>query len=707
MPSKQPTQSTDARVRASTWFPSAIIFILGFALYANTIQHGYALDDKVVITHNQFTEEGVSGIRDILSHDTLTGFLGIQKRLVAGGRYRPLSLVTFAVEHQILGQNPHVSHFINVLLYALTGVLLYTLLSTLLVSHRSSRRWYFSLPFIATLLYVAHPIHTEVVANIKGRDDIMALLGALLALYYTLRYLGTNKVIYLIINFVVFFLALMSKENAVTFVALIPLAAFFFTKHGIKKNLISTIPLLLATILFLAIRHKALGGPTVETGPELMNDPFLYASRGQELATIFYTWLIYLRLLVFPHPLTYDYYPKQIDIINFGDPRAIASVLIYSAFAVIAVAGLRRRGLIAYGIWLYALTFSVVSNLVFNVGTFMNERFVYAPSLGFCLVGAYLLVRRVPRLFKSENAGRRVLSGTLMAILCLYSTLVLSRNRAWANDYTLFTHDTRVSSKSAKSACWAGGELTNEALKLREIRMQGASVDEIAGRIDKETHLPKAEKSEFLASSNLDTLKLKIEKRENEMRALAFTYLNRSVEINPKYIDALLLLAKAYFQLDGNYEKAAESCLRILRMNPNYGDAYVNLESYLNQCEDADLQIRTWEEASEIDPNRFEPNFHLGKLYGSYKNDIGKAIPFLERSVQLDPTSAKAYNNLGVAYGLSGRFTEAIQALERAVQLDPTDAQAYTNLAVTYSSMGNEAKASEYFKKAANCAPAP
>ena len=102
--------------------------ILGFLLYANTLSHGFVLDDKIVITENQFTKQGFSGIKDIFTHDSMTGFFGRDKNLVAGGRYRPLSMAIHAVEWEIFGDWPLVYHLINVLCYALTGILLFFVL---------------------------------------------------------------------------------------------------------------------------------------------------------------------------------------------------------------------------------------------------------------------------------------------------------------------------------------------------------------------------------------------------------------------------------------------------------------------------------------------------------------------------------------------------------------------------------------------------
>ena len=81
-----------------TFVFSIIVLILALVQYANTIGHDYALDDAIVLSENQFTKQGFSGIKDLLSYDTFTGFFGKEKQLVAGGRYRPFSLITFAID---------------------------------------------------------------------------------------------------------------------------------------------------------------------------------------------------------------------------------------------------------------------------------------------------------------------------------------------------------------------------------------------------------------------------------------------------------------------------------------------------------------------------------------------------------------------------------------------------------------------------------
>jgi len=102
-----------------------IIAIIAFALYANTIGHEYTLDDSGAITENRYVQEGISGIPNLMKVD-FWHFSNIHL-----GYYRPLSLITFAIENEFTKNNPQLSHFINVFIFALSGFLLFIVLSKL------------------------------------------------------------------------------------------------------------------------------------------------------------------------------------------------------------------------------------------------------------------------------------------------------------------------------------------------------------------------------------------------------------------------------------------------------------------------------------------------------------------------------------------------------------------------------------------------
>ena len=212
--SSQITNSTSRIVSgfwSNHWKEALILLITAISLYGYSMQFEYVLDDKIVLSENNFVKKGFNGIKEILTTESFAGYFGEQKNLVVGARYRPLSIVTFALEYELFGLNTRVSHLINILLYALSGLLLFRLIS-MLVKDKSTSRWFLCIPFITALLFVIHPIHSEVVANVKGRDEILTLLFSLLTFYSFFKAKGPQKILWSTIGVLTFFLALLSKE---------------------------------------------------------------------------------------------------------------------------------------------------------------------------------------------------------------------------------------------------------------------------------------------------------------------------------------------------------------------------------------------------------------------------------------------------------------------------------------------------------------
>lgn len=637
-----------------------IVFLLTFVYYGNTVFNDYALDDAIVITQNDYTQKGIAGIPDIFKNELFTGFFKVKKDLVAGGRYRPLSMVTFALEVEFFGLNPHISHFINVLLFALLCLMLLRVLEKLLSQRYKSSVWIQYIPLLTTLLYLAHPIHTEVVANIKGRDEIMSLLGALISFYFVLKALeDKDKWKNIGWAFVSYLLAMLSKEIAATFIVTIPLALWFFTNAKPKTILQTTLPLVAATLIYFAIRHSVLSQGGIKTMPELMNDSFLEMNTSQKFATIMYTMGIYIKLLFFPHPLTYDYYPYHIPITEWSNWHAWSSLLLVLLLAWVALKGFMKKSLISFAIFFYAISLAPVSNFLFPVGVFMNERFVFDASIGFCLIAAYFIAYYLPLKIKSTQ----IRIALLVLILVAYGAKTILRNSDWKNDFTLFTTDVRVSVNGAKSNCSAGGKLIEEATK--------------PGNEDK----------------------------RNDYLKQAIKYLTHSLEIYPNYGDALLLLGNGYFEYNKNLDSSIWAYRKLLTLNPEHNLAYSNTELILRATDSIDYKIRVWEDYFTINPNRFEVNYQLGILYGRFKNNLPKAKYYLLRAQAINPNDAAVNKDLGVAYGMSMQYDSSLIFLKKAAEIDPKDSQTLVNIGITYLNLNQTNTALDYFQKASKIDP--
>lgn len=633
---------------------AALIFlILGFILYANTLNHEYALDDAIVLTKNQFTKQGIKGIPDILKHDSFTGFFGKEKQLVEGGRYRPLSIITYAIEYELWQQKPFASHLINLLLYVLIAIAIYKL-TLALFSQIFDTKTLTLLAFITSVVFIVHPIHTEAVSNIKGRDELLSLLFSLATFHTILIYLKKPKKILLFSVFLLFFLGLMSKENTITFVAIIPLSIYFFKKANNKSQIIAIAPLIVASILFLYIRYQVLGAMHTSGTEELMNNPFIDSSVNQKYATIIYTWLIYFKLLIFPHPLTFDYYPYHIPLVNLSNIWVILSISIALVLALISIAGLRKRSFISFCIIAFAASFSIVSNLVFPVGTFMNERFVFMPSFFWCLAIAFIFIR----IYQTNKFLKYPVIVLFLSMITFYSIKTTARNKVWKNDFTLFTTDVKTSFNSAKSNCSAGGKLWEEAK----------------------------------VTTNPD--------KQNEYYKLSENYLRKAIEIHPNYVDAWLLLGNLLFDYKKDVPNSVSCYIEVIKRQAMNENAWSNSDIVLQSSDDRNLQLQIYTQLNEINQNRYMVNYRLGVLHGRYFNNIDKGIYFLEKAHKINPSKVDALKDLGTAYGIKGNAKLSYQYSLKALNLNKNDHQIYVNLGIAASKLGMQNEANLYFTEA-------
>ncbi len=461
----QPVPVTKERQWLS-FLPMIILFAAAVLIYWRSTDYGYVLDDTLVIIDNKYVQEGFEGIRDIFTTESFQGYFGEQKFLLQGARYRPLSIVTFAIENGLWGENTFLSHLINVLLYAFCCLLLFVVLK-LLLPLDTSDRWYIGIPFIAALLYTLHPLHVETVANIKGRDELMAFILSFASLWAALKYCDTKKILYLALMSVSIFLGLLAKENTITFLAVIPVSLFLFRKTSQKQLLIVTGILLLVIFLYLIMRVNIIGY-LMSSGKEIkdiMNNPFIDMSSSERYATVSYILGEYLCLNFFPHPLTHDYYPYHVPKMQWSQLGAIWPVIVHIALGIIAIWGiLKKKKIIPYCIIFYFATISIVCNLFINVGTFMNERFMFMSSVAVCLFLAYLISN-----LHGRGKTMRLLSYLLLGILVIgFSVRSWTRVPVWKDALSLNSAAVKVSKNSARSNSFMATALFNRAIEISD-----------------------------------------------------------------------------------------------------------------------------------------------------------------------------------------------------------------------------------------------
>jgi tetratricopeptide (TPR) repeat protein len=215
-----------------------ILGLLAFVLYAQTISFDYNMDDELVTKKHIKTSKGMSAIKEIFTTPYYEDNMGYAYD------YRPITLTSFAIEHHFLGESPSISHFVNIILYALCCILLFKFL--LLLFGEENRH----ISIIATLLFIIHPLHTEVVASIKNRDEILALTFALISFIYFVKAVENNFIKNVLIANLFFIFSILSKGTIVVFAFLIPLWLIFFNSISFKKLLIIILTITASIILF-------------------------------------------------------------------------------------------------------------------------------------------------------------------------------------------------------------------------------------------------------------------------------------------------------------------------------------------------------------------------------------------------------------------------------------------------------------------------
>ena len=597
---------------------------LAFLLYANTLGHGYVLDDELALGKHPFVPKGFGGLGDIL-------FKSYRENNFGGQLYRPLPLALFAIEWAFAPNNPALNHLMNVLWYALSGAAIFWML------REFWRGQNVLLPLAAAVLFVSHPIHTEVVANIKSRDEILCLLGCVLAFWQFARHLRTGQAGALAASAMAYFAALLSKEGAVTMLPVFPLLAWTLRERSVAASLRPSLVLLLPAAAYFLLRMAIFGGFTAAT-PDIMDNPIVAAEGfGQRLATGFAVLGKYCGLLVWPHPLSSDYSFTVIPLAAWSDLRAIFGLLVAVGLAGFAIWGLRRRDFLAFCAAGFGCAIALYTQILLVIGTLFGERLAYLPSLFFCTAVGFGLFKLLRADTQAAVSGLQNLDGKQTAALAatgaialIFSLLTLNRNPAWHDNLRLFRTDSTTHPTSVRLHNGASSELYDLALS--------------------DSTLTKEEQQKLLAEAEAHIA------ASLAIRPTPTAYLNRgNIALFNKQHDA-----------------AIEQYRKSLEVFPNFALAKSNLALALRE---------------------------RGRMQGEKMGDPDGARQFLEQSVQQNPNDPETWALLGIAHGIKGAHAQAIENFEKAYALNPLPSYA-ANLAMAYANAGNAEKAAFYERKA-------
>jgi len=388
---------------------AALCLAITAICYANSLRNDFILDDKMIVASNP-------AIRTIQPlHYFSTPFWGKGSR---EGIYRPLVMFSFSLEYSIWQRWSPGFHLINILLHALNGFLVFLLARQILGSNLPA--------WGASVIYLAHPVHTEAVAGIAGRSELLSATFLLLAwLLFRRRHTGWCVV--------AFACSLLSKENAVAFLGVAVLDIWI--SGGSFSDVIQSWKRLAAiagtTAAYFGVRAWVLGAAAL-TPPQYLNGAWTFVERELTSARAF---LKYFQLVAAPLDVSGDYDFNSIPLANLRSLDAWLGVALIAATIVIAIALRKRMPAVSLGILFFYVTMFPMSNWLVPTNLIMAERYLYVPLVGVSLIAGLAWSRIVSR-------ERRL--WTALGVLVVSVLLCISHNLNWSDDYTFYKNMVRV-----------------------------------------------------------------------------------------------------------------------------------------------------------------------------------------------------------------------------------------------------------------------
>lgn len=577
---------TDTRI-------SAFLFFLALLVYANTLKHGYAWDDSIVITENARVQKGIGNVADLF-----VKYNSEYKSDKYG--YRPITLTSFAMDLSIFGLKAWGGHLMQLLYFSMLCVVLYRMLRKIFYRYSNLA------PFLITLLFIVHPVHTEVVANIKSRDEIFALLFGLLSLNQFIHYMQQKKRKFLLYGSVLFLIAFLSKESAIAFLGIIPLTLYYMDESPhYKKLLLPLVAIAFLGMISILIVNLYTGSSLGKSFSEgagiyhesgILGNSFLYSGNwGEKLANAFCVLALYAKNFFVPLRQLYYYGYNQIPVAHWSDVLVLFSAVVHVAALLFAILKFKKYPEISYGILFYFISIFIYTHLLRALADTMADRFLFTPSLGLAIVTVFLLqllfkvdfkTAALPGWLSLKNRQSNVLKFGVLVVLVLLGIKTLIRNGDWKSNETLMSHD-----------------------------------------------MPYLENCSRAHQYYADILRDKLPASYNaSAEASMIAHYTRSFEISDEAYYARLGLGRYYCSIK------------------NYAAGIAVLEKLVS-----------------LFPEQADPNFYLGEALfhtGRYK----EAIVYLYKSRELAPAILSTYYFLALAYSKDGATAKAVSTIGEARQ---------------------------------------
>jgi len=642
--------------------------VVGAALpYLNTLRNGFVSDDEMQVLDNPYIRNFHHLLRIFTT--PAASYVGVETPKY----YRPLMNVGYLLCYQVFGPHAFGFHLVNVVLHVLVVCAVFLLTKRMFQDR--------NLALMAAVLFAIHPIHSEAVAWIAASTDLQLSLFYLLTFWFFLAVAQPGGRFSYFAQLAMagsFVLAIFSKEQAVT----LPLLATVY-EHFYRPDRAETRParkvlryavLWLLTVLYLLFRVRVLGALTSGFSLNQLTwfQTFVSAIAlvGRYLWKVL--WPVDLRVFCPFHPSA-----------GLFDPAVVGGVATLAVCCALFFFLWRRAKPLSFGLVWMLVTLAPVLNARWMPIFAFAERYLYLPSVGFCWLLGWGFLRLRARASARSAVWSRALLTAFAILVALCSFRIVTRNRDWRNNFTLYTNtlaacpDAYYVRKDLGATYWQIGDVESAEREFREVL-----------------------KVEPQSTSALGGLGLVHLKKQHYSEAIEF--FKKALEFDPYNAEARLYLGVTY--MDTHSLELAETELRtavsLFPLNSNARNALGKVYLDEGRTAEAEEQFR---QSVEIEPNIMGYG-SLGLIHWR-RGDVRLAEQEWREALRLAPNDSSILNNLGLVCTNQGRYTEAASFFHKAIELKPDDASPHLNLGIAYGKTGQNASAETEFRTALSLSP--
>ena len=613
------TKSSMLATHPNNYWVYIFCIIISFLFYGNTLKNGFSMDDELVTTTHRQThpnvEKGILGIKEIFT----SRYADDGKQTYA---YRPVTTYSFAIEYSLFknSQNrPLISHFISILLYAFSGIVLFLFLQQLF----KSQNWWFSA--MVVFLFLIHPIHSEVVNNIKSRDELLAFIFGFLMLINVFKFIDRNKISYVLLTILYMFLAIFSKDTGLIFIGLIPICLYFFREINLKKIIGYTLVVLFVFFLLSILPDRAIENEEIRNFYYFEN-PLYELGLSHRIPMFFYTILLYLILFIKPFPLKYYYGYDEVSIVGYGDWEFYVSLVVVGVMLFYIAKGLKDKKLYSFILLFFFFSIGGAANFLFPLPGIIAERFAFVASVAFMMAvvwGIYKLYQVPLSEPLRYNQAKPVWIITIL-ISVLSFAFTINRNQAWKSSMSLYQTDMTRLHNSMKANTLLATEYATDATKIQ----QSGNLDEypkMIALVDSSLKYYERALELYTGANTLNNVGYIYFNLKNNSKK-GIPYWRNAVYLEDDYQEAWYNLGSAYGRVKRHYDEIGV----VLGYNPSIDFVPENeelIQSFraLDQDSIVLMGFEAWETLNHIE-NVFKRIWSNNNVNPNMANSFGRYV---------------------------------------------------------------------------------